>query len=149
MSARIDITTITPLKAAPVLDQPLTEPLPARSGTKIVTPEWLLSLPKLDTDYPKLSWLDESHILYASPPMENKSKSTIELLNANTGEHKVLGEGSNPNPSPAGQWIAFTHGEKEAKQLWIMGHNGSNLKQLSHVQGGLGDYINYNFDFAW
>lgn len=137
------------LKVFSVPDQPLTSPLPARSGTQIVTPDWLLSLPKLNPDSPILSWLDDTQILYASPPTGNKSKSTIEILNANTGEHKVLREGSNPNPSPNGKWIAFTHGEKETKQLWIMAHNGSNLKQLSHVQGGLGEYIHYDFNFAW
>ncbi len=42
MSVMISITATTSLNAAPVLAQPLTAPLPARAGSEVVTPEWLL-----------------------------------------------------------------------------------------------------------
>lgn len=137
------------LKSFSVPKQPLTSPLPARNGTNVVTPEWLLSLPKCSWESPVVRWLNNTHILYDSPPLENKPERTIELRNILTGEHKVLGTGSHPNPSPDGQWIAFVHGKKEEKQLWIMDSKGENRKQLSRVQGGLGDYIQYFFNFAW
>ena len=139
-------TTVT-FKGIP--EQPLTTPLPARPGTKAVTPEWLLSLPQASTDYPSVRWLDNTHLLYAYPPKQNNQEWTIELFNVHTGERKVLGEGTNPLPSPDSQWIAFTLGTKEEKQLWIMDSKGKNAKQLSHIQGGLGDYYQYSFGFAW
>ena len=127
-------------------EQPLTSPLPARPGTKVITSEWLLNLPQQSLDSPIIRWLNNTHLLYDSAPLENKRERTIELLNVHTGEYRILGKGSAPSPSPDGQWIAFTQGEKESKQLWIMDHNGSNLKQLSHIKGGLSDY---SFEFAW
>ena len=121
------------LKAFPVPEQPLTSPLPAHSGSRVVSPDWLLSLPKSSWDPPVIRWLNNTHLLYDSPPLENKEERTIELLDVRTGDHKILGEGSHPTPSPDGQWIVFTRGEKEAKQLWIMRSNGADLKQFSHI----------------
>lgn len=129
--------------------QPLTSPLPGQSGTKMVTPEWLLNLPNLNFNSPIVRWLDNTSLLYASPPTENKPEWTIELRDVRTSEHKVLGKGSYPIPSPDGQWIVFVHGEKEEKQLWIMDSKGKNAKQLSHIQGGLGEYYQHSFDFSW
>ena len=149
MSARIDITTTSPLKNAPILDQPLTETLSARLGKQVVTPEWLLSLPQVSTDYPIVRWLDNTQLLYAYPPKQSNQEWAIELFNVHTGERKVLGEGTNPLPSPDSQWIAFTQGTKEEKQLWLMDSKGKNVKQLSHIQGGLGEYYQHSFDFAW
>ncbi len=132
-----------------VLAQPLTEPLPARAGSEVVKPEWLLSAPQENTDYPIMRWLDNTHLLYVSPPREKHKEWMIELVNIHTGERKILGEGTNPIPSPDSQWIAFTRGKKEEKQLWIMDSKGKNAKQVSHIQGGLGEYYQYFFDFAW
>jgi len=115
----------------------------------VVTSEWLLSLPNLNFNCPVIKWLDNTRLVHASPPTENKREWTIELLDVHTNESKVLGEGSYPSPSPDGRWIAFVRGEKEAKQLWIMDRNGMNPKQLSHVQGGLGEYIQFSFNFVW
>ncbi|MBA3814481.1 MAG: S9 family peptidase [Alphaproteobacteria bacterium] len=115
----------------------------------MVTADFLLGLPHDSLNDPMLRWLDNTHLLYASPSRENRQKWTIELLDVHTGAHKILGEGSNPEPSPDSHWIAFTHGEKEAKQLWMMHSDGEGKKQLSHVQGGLGDHYQYSFDFAW
>jgi dipeptidyl aminopeptidase/acylaminoacyl peptidase len=143
MSAMIGMAAT---KATPVLDQPLTSPLPARFGTKVITPNWLLSAYQENTERPIVKWLDDTHILYTFPPQQANQKWTIELFDVRGGKHKVLGVGANPTPSPDGQWIAFTQGEKESKQLWITDHNGSNLKQLSHIEGGLNDY---SFEFAW
>ena len=126
--------------------QPLAAPLSARPGTKVVTPKWLLSLSKFGENSPAIRWLNNTHLIYNSPPTANKLKWTIELLDIRTGEHKILGEGSHPKPSPDHQWIAFIHGEKEEKQLWIMRSDGENNKQLSYVQGGFDDYF---FEFAW
>lgn len=133
----------------PLPEQPLTSPLPARGGANVVTADFLLDLPNYSVNHPVMRWLNNAHLLYASPSSENRQKWTIELLDVHTGEHKVLGTGSNPEPSPDSQWIAFTHGEKEAKQLWIMHSDGKDKKQLSHIQGGLGDHYQYSFDFAW
>ena len=108
------------MKTYPLPKQGLTSPLPARSGMKVVTPEWLLSLPRENEDYPIVRWLDNTHLLYAYPPKQNDQEWTIELVNVHTGERKVLGEGTNPIPSPDSQWIAFTRGTKEEKQLWLM-----------------------------
>ncbi|MBX9787035.1 MAG: prolyl oligopeptidase family serine peptidase [Alphaproteobacteria bacterium] len=146
MSAMIGMTTT---KATPVLDQPLTAPLPARSGTKVITPDWLLSTYQENTERPVVRWLDNTQLLYAYPPKQNNQEWTIELFNVHTGERKVLVEGANPTPSPDSQWIAFTRGKKESKQLWIMDFKGKNAKQLSHIKGGLGDYYQFSFDFAW
>lgn len=137
------------MKVFPPPKQPLTEPLPARPGTKIVTPDWLLSLPQESTDYPIIRWLDNTHLLYAYPPKQNNQEWTIELFNVYTGERKALGEGTNPIPSPDSQWIVFTRRTKEAKQLWIMDPKGENAKQLSHIQGGLGEYYQHSFNIAW
>ena len=138
---RLSITTKHPLPK-----QPLTAPLPARSGTKVVTPDWLLSLPNFSVNDPAIKWLNNTHLLYAYPSKKNKQEWTIELLDVRTDTDKFLGEGFHPKPSPNGQWIAFIYGEKEAKQLWIMRSDGKDKKQISHVQGGLADY---SFEFAW
>jgi len=127
-------------------EQPLTSPLPARSGPNVVTADFLLGLPNYSGNRPVIRWLNNTHLLYASPSRENKKEWAIELLDVGTGTHKFLGEGFNPKPSPDRKWIAFIHGEKEAKQLWIMHSDGEDKKQLSHVQGGLADY---SFEFAW
>jgi dipeptidyl aminopeptidase/acylaminoacyl peptidase len=134
------------LKPFSIPDQPLTPPLPARAGSKVVTSDWLLGLPNLSSQNPTIKWLNNKHLIYASPPKENKQAWTIELIDVRTREHKVLGEGSYPEPSPDGQWIAFVHGEKDEKQIWIMQRN---QKQLTQVQGGLGEYYKTSFDFAW
>lgn len=146
LSAVIGINTI---KAMLVLDQPLTEPLPARSGSKMVTPDWLLSINQETTGRPVVRWLDNTQLLYAYPPKQNNQEWTMELVNVHTGEHKVLGEGKNPAPSPDSQWIAFTQGKKQVKQLWLMDRKGTNKKQLSHIKEGLGEYYQGSFDFAW
>ncbi len=144
MSAMIGMTTT---KATPVFDQPLTSPLPGRKGTKVVTPDWLLSMYQESTGRPVVRWFDNTQLLYAYPSKQNNQERTIELFNVLTGKHNVLGEGENPTPSPDSQWIAFTRGKKEAKQLWIMDPKGINTKQLTHIKGGLGDY--YQDSFAW
>lgn len=145
----ISFSSMTNLNGISVPDEPLTLPLPARKGTKIVTSDWLLNQPKQSTDYPIVRWLDTTHLLFASPPKQSTEEWTIELYNLLNNEHKVLGQGTNPIPSPDSQWIAFTQGKKEEKQLWIMDSSGKNVKQLTHIKSGLGDYFQHDFDFAW
>ncbi|MBX9621119.1 MAG: hypothetical protein K2X28_03680 [Alphaproteobacteria bacterium] len=139
---------MTATEATPVFNQPLAAPLPARSGSKMVTPDWLLNVPQENTDYPIVRWLNNTQLLYAYPSKQNDQEWIIEQFNVHAGERKVLGEGTNPIPSPDSQWIAFTRGTKEEKQLWIMDPKGKNAKQLTHIQGGLGDYYQFSFDFA-
>src|SRR6185437_389919 len=129
-------------------EQPLASPLTAKSGKRIITPDWLLSLPKFNLEHPAISWLDDSNLIYSTPPTESTKKWQLELINIATQKHKLLGEGAIPKRSPNGQWIAFTKGEGKTKQLWIMQSNGTNAKQLSKVKGGLGVYP-YSYDFAW
>ena len=139
-------TQSSPAIKHPLPEQPLTSPLPARSGASVVTADWFLSLPHYSANYPVIRWLNNTLLLYAFPSRENKPKWSIELVDVGTGTRKFLGEGFNPKPSPDSQWIAFVKGEKEAKQLWMMHSDGEDKKQLSHLQGGLADYY---FDFAW
>lgn len=136
------------LNAGQIPDQPLTAPLAAKAGIRIVTADWLLNMPKLSYEYPVIRWLDNTYLIYSFPPVGDNQKWKIEALNTRTREHKLLGEGSIPKASPDGQWIAFIRGEEEAKQLWIMRNNGKGAKQLSSVQGGLGFY-QFSYDFSW
>lgn len=129
-------------KTFTVLDQPLTPSLPAKPGKAIVTSEWLLNLPNWNDDYPIIRWMNDTKLIFAAPSKDNQHEWNIELLDAHTGARKLLGKGSNAKPSPDQKWIAFTQGEKEAKELWIMHSDGSGSKQLSHVKGG-------HFEFEW
>ena len=129
-------------------NHPLTAPLPARPEKSVITPEWLLNLSQEEL-YPLLKWLDNTHLLYNAPPLNNTQNPTIGLLDVRTGEHITLREGSYPKPSPDGQWIAFIHGKKEEKQLWIMDPKSAHEKQLTHIQGGIGEGYQYYFDFSW
>ncbi len=128
--------------------QILTAPLAARSGKSVITPEWLLNLPQ-NEQYPLLKWLDNTHLLYSSPPLNNTQNPTIGVIDVRTGTQTILAEGSDPNPSPDGKWIAFIQGKKEKKQLWIMDSKGANARQFTHIQGGLGEWYGYDFDFSW
>ncbi|MBX9786798.1 MAG: hypothetical protein K2Y08_05625 [Alphaproteobacteria bacterium] len=75
-----------------------------------------------------LSGLINTHLFYAYPSKKNNQEWIIERFNIHTGERKALGEGTNPNPSPNGRWIAFTRERKEEKRLWIMDPKGKNEK---------------------
>lgn len=130
-----------------VFDQPLTPSLPAKPGTTTVTPEWLLELPTLGWNYPNISWLNNAQLIYTVPPAADQRDWTIELLDVPTGKHHVLGIGANAKPSPDQQWIAFTQGKKEKKQVWIMSSDGTGSKQLSNFKDVTNEYR--NFEFAW
>jgi dipeptidyl aminopeptidase/acylaminoacyl peptidase len=127
-------------------DQALTSPLPAKAGKNVVTPDWLLSLPNTTDNYPEIKWLNNAQIVYATPPNMHKKIWSIEIRDVNTNEHHIVGEGALPFPSPDGQFIAFIKGEKTTKQLWLMDNKGENIKQLSHIENGLGDYFS---EFCW
>src|SRR5579863_7251495 len=88
-------------------EQPLTNPLTAKPGKHVITPDWLLKLPKFNLEHPAISWLDESNLIYSIPPTESTKKWQMEIINIATGKHKLLGEGSIPKLSPDGKWIAF------------------------------------------
>lgn len=136
-------------------DQPLAPSLPARHGTKTVTPDWLLERSKPISDRPifsRIRWFDDNHLLFDSPPKQSSQEEwNIELLNIHTYKHSVIGQGENPISSTDHQWIAFTKGNKEARQLWVMDRNGKNEKQLTHIEHGLGNAFayQYSFDFSW
>lgn len=127
-------------------DQALTSPLPAKAGSKTITPDWLLALPNATDNYPEIKWLNNKQIVYATPPNMHQKIWSIEIRDVNTNEHHIVGEGALPKPSPNGQFIAFIKGEKTAKQLWLMDNKGNNIKQLSHIENGLGDYFS---EFCW
>lgn len=141
--------TATALNAAQVSDQPLTTPILALAGTQVVTTDWLLKLPNQKYLNNSFEWLDNAHLIFAMPSLDTKQKTNIELINIYTSKRTLLGEGSNPKPSPDGQWIAFTKGEDDARQLWLMKNNGTDVKQLSHVEGGLFGYNGFSYDIVW
>lgn len=139
----------SPLKANKIHYQPLTAALPAKLGTNTVTPDWILNLPDISDDQPSIQWIDNAHLIYASPKAEDgQQKWKIETIDLSTGTQKFLTEGLMPKPSPDGEWIAFSKGEGKEKQLWIISRNGTDPKQISQVEGGLGVYA-YSYDFAW
>ncbi|MCC2624430.1 MAG: hypothetical protein K0R14_303 [Burkholderiales bacterium] len=131
-----------------VSEQPLTNPLAAKPGKHIITPDWLLKLPKFSLEHPAISWLDNSNLIYSIPPTESIKKWQMEIINITTGKHKLLGDGSIPKLSPDGKWIAFSRGDEKTNQLWVMEINSTKAKQLSNIKGGLGVYP-YSYDFAW
>lgn len=129
-------------------EQPLTNPLAAKHGKHIITLDWLLKLPKFNLEHPAISWLNDLNLIYSIPPTESTKKWQMEIINIATGKHKLLGEGSIPKVSPDGKWIAFSKGEETTNQIWIMQSDGTKVKQLSNIKGGLGVY-SYSYDFAW
>ena len=136
------------LKAAQVPNQSLASALPAKMGARIVTADWLLNLSINNFDHALIRWLDNTHLIFSLPPLVSGDKWQIEMLDVQTHERKLLGEGYASNPSPDGQWIAFIRNDGESNQLWIMRSNGTDAKQFSHVQGGLAHY-QYDYDFTW
>ncbi len=141
-------TFFTMEDAKRVPDQLLTPPLPAKPGKTIITPEWVLDLPKFTGNYPSIRWLNNTQLIYVVPPTRDQLDWTIELLDLPTGKRRMLGIGADAKPSPDQKWIAFTHGEKEAKQVWVMRSDGTDRKQISHVQGGTYDYISFEFEWS-
>src|SRR5580704_10546429 len=66
--------------------QPLTLPLSAKSGSRAVQEDWLVSSPTLETSAPvSLKWLNANHLIYAISSEEDREKSEIEILNIDTG----------------------------------------------------------------
>lgn len=129
-------------------NQPLTPTLSAKSGKTIVTPEYLLELPTLGWIFPNISWLNNAQLIYTIPPTAKQLDWVIELVDVATGKRHVLGIGANAKPSPDQQWIAFTQGEKEKKQLWVMRSDGTGSKQLSNFQDVTNDYRNFEFEWS-
>lgn len=134
--------------AGQILFQPLAETLPAKIGTRQVTDDWLVTLPIHNFDARKIEWLDNMHLIYALNPVDSTQSIKIETVNIQTGAHRFLCAGEIPKPSPDGQWIVFVKGKPNERQLWLMKKDGTQLKQLTHVAGGLGVY-KYNFDLSW
>lgn len=72
----------------------------------------------------------------------NVTKNQIWLKNIETGELKMLGEGSFPVISPDGKHIAFVKYDlnkrktEETGTIWIMSINGDSPKQLTDAQTG-------------
>jgi dipeptidyl aminopeptidase/acylaminoacyl peptidase len=129
-------------------DPPLAAPLPARSGARTVTADWLLKTPFRRFDL-SVKWLDNSHLIYEVPPIEDKKLTEIEVLDVKTRSRKSLGEGSMPKASPNALWIAFIRGAGNTNRLWLMKSDGSRPRLLTHLKGGLSGYPVYSYDFAW
>lgn len=127
----------------------LTKPLMAKDGTHPVTADWLLAQPNLILDHPNVKWLDESNLIYALPPMKENKNWEIYTVDTRTHENTFLTEGFAPNPSPDGRWISFVRGQEDEKQLWIIRKDGTNLKRLTDIKGGIGKYYQFSYDFAW
>jgi len=129
---------------------PISAALSAKSGSSIITSDWLLNhLPGWDDDrFPIVSWINNDQLIYVLPGADGKLGTNTELFDLKTYTHEVLVEGASSVSSPDGQWIAFVKGRGEAKQVWVKRVNKSDEKQLSHVQGGL-DYHGYFYSFIW
>jgi Tol biopolymer transport system component len=78
------------------------------------------------------------------------TKNQIWLKNLETGELKMLGEGSFPVISPDGTKIAFVKYDlnkqktEETGTLWIMSNNGDSPKQITNNQVGYASHPNWN-----
>lgn len=134
--------------AAQMPYQPLTQPLSAQTGKEIITPEWLLSHSAPSLDEPMLTWLNKNTIIYAFPVQDNNKEGHIETINIINHKRQFLTDGLTPIPSPNGEWIAYTKGKNKNLQLWVIRSNGTDAKQISHVEGGLG-YNDFTFNIAW
>ncbi|WP_040534040.1 S9 family peptidase [Legionella drancourtii] len=127
----------------------LTRPLPAKSGTTVISKDWLLNESmKHENNFLSINWLNNKTLIYSISSSINGQEDRIATYNLLDKTKHILGEGSIPKPSPDGQWIAFIKGKGEAKQLWIMRADHTEEKQLSFVDVGLGHY-QFTFDFVW
>lgn len=135
------------LEANEIQRPALTAAIPAKTGTRTVIPDWLLDMPQLN-DSPSIQWLDDKHLVTSLPINDANRSWKTEIINVQTGERRLLIEGSEAKTSPDGQWVVFCRGEGEEKQLWIISTQGTELKQLSHVPKGLG-VSGYSYFFAW
>src|SRR5689334_6581883 len=118
--------------AAPqVPPQPMAAPLPARQGSRTVTPDWLLSV--LPHGFTRLNvrWMpDGRHLLLTLPPLAGERLTQLALLDVKTGQRTSLGAGEAPVPSPDGKLIAHFRTEHDTIQLWVMAADGSSPRQL-------------------
>ncbi len=128
----------------------ITTPLPAKPGTKFVTPNMLLEIANYDYDNEaSVSWLDNNNILYSFPNRKPNEKPKIWVYNLAQKKSSQLTEGRFPHVSPDARWIAFEKGEGASKQLWVMDRkNNNHISQLKHVKGGLGPY-GESCNFIW
>ena len=137
--------------AAPqVPPQPLAAPLPARQGSRTVTPDWLLS--SLSRGFTRLSvrWMpDGKHLLLTLPPLVGQRVTQLALLDVKTGKRTPLGAGEAPVPSPDGKLIAHFRTEHDTIQLWVMAADGSAPRQLSHVPGGFNGFAGLTYAVSW
>lgn len=130
-----------------ILYQPLTHPLLAQPGNRVVTADLLLTIPN-KVDNPTINWLDQSHLVYSMPLDNRNGLSEIGLIDINKKNKKQLDNGLLPRPSPNGKWIAYIREANGKKQLWIMSPNGER-KQLTKLANGLTGGVGYHYDFAW
>jgi dipeptidyl aminopeptidase/acylaminoacyl peptidase len=133
------ITALNSAQTSPL--QPLTAALPPHQGTKSVTAEWLVSMPKIDVS--PVKWLDDTHIVYSIA--SDKQGEIIKVLDLESLTHINLGEGTNSQPSPDGLWIAYFH----EGQLWLMRNDGTEKKQLTSLPKRLAGSYNFHYGLAW
>jgi len=82
----------------------------------------------------------------------NVTKNQIWLKNLETGELKMLGEGSFPTISPDDEKIAFIkydlnkQKKEETGTIWVMSINGDSPKQLTNNQVGYATHPNWSPD---
>jgi dipeptidyl aminopeptidase/acylaminoacyl peptidase len=108
---------------------------------QLLTPDVLLAEHEtLSPPGPSVAWLPDSRRVICSRVFKDPDGahvSQIEVLDTVNGSRRTLAAGSNPVPSPDGNWIAyFPSGAKET-QIWVMRTAGTDSRQLTTVPGGL------------
>lgn len=140
---------MNPEEIQEVLAPELTHPIPARSGTRVVTAEWLTQLTE-NHYFNTVRWLDNENLIYTAFSGSAGQTAKIETVHVHTGVRTVLNEGEAPEPSPDGQWIAFIRkADDNTKQLYLMKRNGKEIRQLTRLPSGLTGYPQFSFGVAW
>lgn len=124
--------------------QPLTKPLHAVFGDNVITAESVINFECGDekSNFSSLSWLDNQHLIYSH-------NDQIEILQIDLNKRVILATGSCPKNSPDGLWIAYVVKNNDKNQIWLMKKDGTDKRQLTHFDNGIGDDYEYEYGFAW
>ncbi|MEJ1964509.1 MAG: prolyl oligopeptidase family serine peptidase [Gammaproteobacteria bacterium] len=149
-------TTVEAQTNAVVPPQALAANLPARPGTAVVTPDWLVtSVQSGSSAMIDAVWTADGRALLfarASTPDGPKTmEKTMERLDVRTNARRVLGPGDRPHPSPDGRWIAYVRAENDVPQLWVMTSEGQQAHRIFSPLPLGKHYDGYGalYSFAW